>query len=68
MKAYAAQSYVHLFEVAQNATQATIECMRYNMVTEGEPNAWMIKAVKWIIRSEYNNKARVIALKIFVRN
>ena len=40
MKEYATQSYAHLFEVAQNATQATIECLRYNMVTEGEPNVY----------------------------
>lgn len=53
MKAYAAQSYVHLFEVAQNATQATIECMRYNMVTEGEPNVYhALKNIQNLMQEE----------------
>lgn len=40
MKNYTSRSYNHLFEVVRDSTQATIENIRYNMVTEGEPNVY----------------------------
>lgn len=41
MKNYTFKSYDNLYDMTKNANLATIENMCYNMVTEGEPNAYI---------------------------
>lgn len=41
MRSYTLKSYDHLYDMTKNANHATIENMCYNMVAEGEPNAYI---------------------------
>lgn len=53
MQKYAEQSYCNLLNIAKNADQRTIESLRYNMLTEGEPNAYhVLSAVQRLMQEQ----------------